>query len=122
MFDQSESLYGTTVAGGAYMLGNVFKLSQSGGGWIYTSVHDFNDASVAGYPYCNVVFDAAGNLYGTLTLGGGLRLVPAGMRWRVGDHPIENALEARWQGTTPEQRSEIARKAANARWRKAKSE
>jgi len=30
--------------------------------------------------------------------------------------------KARWQGTTPEQRSEIARKAANARWRKAKSE
>lgn len=30
--------------------------------------------------------------------------------------------KARWKGTTPEERSEIARKAANARWRKAKSE
>jgi hypothetical protein len=29
--------------------------------------------------------------------------------------------KARWKGTTPEQRSELARKAANARWRKAKS-
>ena len=72
MFDQSGNLYGTTVAGGANMLGNVFKLSRSGDSWSYTSVYDFNDPSVAGYPYSNVVFDAGGNLYGTFSLGGAL--------------------------------------------------
>lgn len=73
--DAAGNLYGTTMYGGAYGLGNVFKLTPSNGGWIYTSLYDFCSE---GYPACrdgawpvsNVVFDANGNLYGTTSLSG----------------------------------------------------
>jgi len=61
--DAAGNLYGTTIEDGAG-LGNIFKLSPSGGGWIYTDLHDFMRADGA-YLYGNVVLDAHGNLYGT---------------------------------------------------------
>jgi len=51
--------------------------------------------------------------------------VPKGVRElfaRFGREGGKIGGKARWEGTTPEERSEIARKAANARWSKAKSE
>ena len=55
---------------GRITLGNVFKLTPSGGGWTYSSLHDFTGGSDGAYPYSNVTFDAAGNLYGTASGGG----------------------------------------------------
>jgi len=67
--DAEGNLYGTSYCGGAYGWGSVFKLTPSNGGWTYTSLHDF---CAGGYPcsdgclpWSNVVFDRAGNLYGT---------------------------------------------------------
>jgi uncharacterized repeat protein (TIGR03803 family) len=68
--DSTGNLYGTTCADGAYGFGNVFELSPSSGGWIYTDLYDFSGSSDGGYPVSNVVFDAAGNLYGTASIGG----------------------------------------------------
>ncbi len=51
--------------------------------------------------------------------------LPKGVRAlfaRFGSEGGKIGGKARWEGTTPEERSEIARKAANARWNKAKSE
>src|SRR5208282_218554 len=64
------NLYGTTVCDGANNAGSVFKLTPSGNSWTYTSLHDFTGGSDGGKPYCNVVLDANGNLYGTASVGG----------------------------------------------------
>jgi uncharacterized repeat protein (TIGR03803 family) len=72
-FDKSGNLYGTTESGGenaAY--GTVFELSpQSGGVWTEQILHSFNSNFVDGYrPLGSLVFDAAGDLYGTTSYGG----------------------------------------------------
>ena len=69
--DTAGSLYGTTVCDGIYQRGSVFKLTQSGGAWTYTSLHDFSGGSDGGGPWGRVAFDANGNLYGTASTGGG---------------------------------------------------
>jgi uncharacterized repeat protein (TIGR03803 family) len=63
-FDQAGNLYGTTKVGGVGW-GVVFKLSRnSKGGWSEKVLHRFLDHP--GYaPVAGVIFDAAGNLYGT---------------------------------------------------------
>lgn len=64
-FDASGNLYGTTTAGGFSGYGVVFKMTpKSTGGWSYRVLHRFIDTPGA-YPYGGVIFDAAGNLYGT---------------------------------------------------------
>jgi len=69
LFMDGGNLYGTTVCDGAYGYGTVFELTPSGGGWSYTSLHDFTGGSDGGHPIGNVVFDS-GNLYGTAYDGG----------------------------------------------------
>ncbi len=71
IMDQAGNLYGTTVSDGAHGFGSVFKLTSSGGGtWTYTSLYDFTGGSDGANPYSSLVFDAAGNLYGTASAGG----------------------------------------------------
>ncbi len=70
IFDASGNLYGTTTSGGADNDGTVYELSpKAGGGWTEKGLYTFGNGSGA-YPYGNVVFDAAGNLYGTTDSGG----------------------------------------------------
>jgi uncharacterized repeat protein (TIGR03803 family) len=68
--DAAGNIYGTTVVGGPYQKGTVFKLTPSNGSWTYTALHDFTGGSDGGNPLSNVVFDASGNLYGTASSGG----------------------------------------------------
>ena len=68
--DALGNLYGTTYADGFSGKGNVFKLSPSGSGWTYTSLHDFSGGSDGAYPIGSVSLDARGNLYGTTSSGG----------------------------------------------------
>jgi uncharacterized repeat protein (TIGR03803 family) len=72
VMDTTGNLYGTTSAGGAYEYGTVFKLTQSGGKWKETVLHSFANGADGAMPYSTVVFDSAGNLYGTTTQGGDL--------------------------------------------------
>jgi uncharacterized repeat protein (TIGR03803 family) len=66
------NLYGTTFEGGTYGFGAVYELKlQSGGHWTVRVLHSFqNDGKDGFHPEGNVVFDTAGNLYGTTTGGG----------------------------------------------------
>lgn len=70
IMDGAGNLYGTTFSDGEYRNGNVFKLTPSGSGWAYTSLHDFTGAVDGGVPAAALVLDSSGNLYGTTTVGG----------------------------------------------------
>ena len=63
--DAAGNLYGTTISGGIFRHGNVFKLTRAGDSWTYSSLYDFTGGSDGAEPYGNVALDAAGNLYGT---------------------------------------------------------
>jgi len=73
--DALGNLYGTTVSGGAYNQGTVYKLAPDG---TETILHSFNPGvNFDGFgPEGSLLLDGAGNLYGTTTgggmLGGGL--------------------------------------------------
>lgn len=63
--DAAGNLYSTTTNDGSFGFGNVFKLTPSGGSWIYTDLYDFNINHGGGYPFGSVALDADGNIYGT---------------------------------------------------------
>jgi uncharacterized repeat protein (TIGR03803 family) len=65
--DTKGNLYGTTVGGGTYGFGTVFKVSKVGKEVILYSFPGTNDD---GYPYSGLVRDKAGNLYGATYYGG----------------------------------------------------
>jgi uncharacterized repeat protein (TIGR03803 family) len=69
--DAAGNLYGTTTQGGTYGYGAVYELTPNGrGGWTETVLHSFgNDGSDGYYPYGRLLFDTAGNLYGTTQYG-----------------------------------------------------
>jgi hypothetical protein len=68
--DSNGNVYGTTLQGG--IGGAVFELSpQADGSWKETIVWNFPNASHdGGGPIAGLVFDQAGNLYGTTSAGG----------------------------------------------------
>ncbi len=71
-FDAAGNLYGTTSDGGDSGQGAVFKLTPNGDGtWSGTLLHSFMGGTDGSDPIAGVVFDQAGNLYGTTTEGGG---------------------------------------------------
>ena len=65
VFDHSGNLYGTTMQLGAFGMGNIFKLTHSGGSWTYSDVYDFSNAGDGAYPTGDLTIDNAGNIYGT---------------------------------------------------------
>ncbi|HEY6763991.1 MAG TPA: choice-of-anchor tandem repeat GloVer-containing protein [Candidatus Sulfotelmatobacter sp.] len=69
--DVSGNLYGTTLYGGANGVGMVFELSPTASGWQETILHSFNTDRIDGFiATAGLIFDAAGNLYGTTQFGG----------------------------------------------------
>jgi len=68
--DSNGNLYGVVSTGGDYYKGNVFELSPSEEGWTLTVLYSFTSGSDGGYPLGGVIFDKAGNLYGTTNYGG----------------------------------------------------
>ena len=102
------ALYGTTVYGGGYCppspgngCGTVFRLAPPATAcatavcsWSETVIHRFSsDFSYEQAPYGGVVFDAAGNMYGTTSRGGAFicscgvvyELSPNGSGWLYGE-------------------------------------
>jgi uncharacterized repeat protein (TIGR03803 family) len=71
-FDAAGNLYGMTWNGGIYgaYMGTVFQLSPNGdGSWKETVIHSFGGGDGIEV-HGGVIFDSAGNLYGTAKLGG----------------------------------------------------
>ena len=75
IFDLAGNLYGTTAYGGIYGSqssgGTVFELMpQAGGTWSEKVLHSFGNGNDGHLPVSNLIFDSAGNLYGTTQAGG----------------------------------------------------
>ena len=79
IMDSAGNLYGTTVQDGAFNNGSVFKLTFSGGSWVYTDLHDFTGQD-GSFPHGSLALDASGNLYGITTAGGPHNL---GSAWEI---------------------------------------
>lgn len=93
IFDAAGNIYGTTAGGGAFGRGTVFELTRSGSGYTETMVHQCAGSPDGADPFTGVVFDAAGNLYGTTGDGGtgrgcesgcgtAFQLKPSGGNWQ----------------------------------------
>jgi uncharacterized repeat protein (TIGR03803 family) len=86
IFDQAGNLYGTTLYGGIENSGTVFWLAPSGGGYTESVIYSFAGSPDGAQPAA-VIFDAAGNLYGTTVYGGRegygtvFELSPSGSGW-----------------------------------------
>ena len=71
VMDAAGNLYGTTVFGGPEFSGTVFKLTPGAKNkWTLTLLYTFTGGADGGQIYSGVVFDSAGNLYGTAAGGG----------------------------------------------------
>jgi uncharacterized repeat protein (TIGR03803 family) len=71
VFDAAGNLFGTTFQGGAHGYGTVFELAaRAGGAWAEGVLHSFSSEDGSS-PVSGLIFDAAGNLYGTTRSGGG---------------------------------------------------
>ena len=69
--DAAGNLYGTTASGGIYDLGTVFELTPNNdGGWTELVLHHFGLGRDGADPTAGLIWDAAGNLYGTTSTGG----------------------------------------------------
>lgn len=71
--DRSGALYGTTLQGGRFGAGVVFKLTPDSGQWVKTVLYDFCTQGVCSdgsSPYGKLVIAPNGNIFGTTYQGG----------------------------------------------------
>jgi uncharacterized repeat protein (TIGR03803 family) len=76
IFDKKGNIHGTTFRGGMLNCsqnrgcGTFFELTSSNGNWVESALYEFSGKSDGYYPDDGVVFDSAGNFYGTASGGG----------------------------------------------------
>jgi uncharacterized repeat protein (TIGR03803 family) len=94
LLDKAGNLYGTTFGGGADDGGTVYELFPGKDGeWKLKILYHFrNDTTDGSGPFGGVVFDAAGNLYGTTTFGGPSNLGTVFELARVGDYRYQEKV------------------------------
>lgn len=68
-FDSSGNLYGTATEA-TYTCGLMYQLAPSGSEWTYSVLYTFTGRGDGCEPAGGVIFDQAGNLYGTTPFGG----------------------------------------------------
>ena len=75
--DSQGHLYGTTNSGGPFGAGVVFKLTPTpSGAWTQSIVYAFTGQKDGAAPNGGLIFDKAGNLYGTTSAGGSTKCYP----------------------------------------------
>ena len=88
IFDRAGNLYGTTSSGGTHNNGTVFKLSPDASGeWSETVLHSFQGSPDGANPYAGLIFDRAGNVYGTTYNGGVLSFGGVGTVFKLSPEP-----------------------------------
>lgn len=86
LLDAAGNVYGVTQNGGAGG-GSVFELMHTSSGWTETILYSFTGGDDGAAPYSGLIFDNAGNLYGTATARGEynhgvvFKLTPSGSGW-----------------------------------------
>jgi uncharacterized repeat protein (TIGR03803 family) len=71
IFDGAGNLFGTTMEGGDFNDGVVFKLTPNAdGSWTYSELYSFTGGMDGAVPFSGVVMDGVGNLYGAASGGG----------------------------------------------------
>jgi uncharacterized repeat protein (TIGR03803 family) len=110
LFDATGNLYGTTLLGGnigsacSSGCGTVFKLTPGSNSWTESVLYAFAGGTDGAFPYDGLVFDKAGNLYGSTYAGGALgygtifKLAPASGGWK---ETILRAFNGGWDGKYP---------------------
>ena len=85
--DSAGNLYGTTAFNGAHSCGTVFELAHNGNQWAFNLLWTFTGYLDGCSSFSGVIFDQAGNLYGTTTeagaddYGNAFELSPSGQSW-----------------------------------------
>ncbi len=83
IFDKAGTMYGTTSEDGNKGGGTAYTLTPSGSGWAEATIYAFGDDGFQ--PQGGLIFDPAGNLYGTTAFGsdGGTvyKLAPSNGGW-----------------------------------------
>jgi uncharacterized repeat protein (TIGR03803 family) len=69
IMDKNGNLYGETAGGGTYGDGTIYEMKRTSTGFKYVPLFSFNGAD-GNYPSGGLIFDSAGNLYGTTASGG----------------------------------------------------
>ena len=98
VLDSEGNLYGTASYSGTADAGVVYKLDPAGN---ETVLYTFTGGADGGRPYAGVVFDSAGNLYGTANEGGAAR---AGVVYKVdtaGDETVLYSFTGKNDGANP---------------------
>ncbi len=70
ILDRAGNLYGVTTVGGANGKGVAFEITLAKGTWTLTPLYAFKDQPDGALPYGGLIFDQAGNLYGTTYYAG----------------------------------------------------
>ena len=71
MVVRNGKIYGAATTGGAAGAGTVFQLAPTRTGeWLFKVLYTFQGAPDGSFPYGALLFDAAGNIYGTTYYGG----------------------------------------------------
>jgi uncharacterized repeat protein (TIGR03803 family) len=72
IFDSAGNLYGTNPNIGKYGLGAVYELVNRNGVWEEKVLHSFDYSAQGAFTqlFSSLIFDTAGNLYGTMYIGG----------------------------------------------------
>ena len=79
VMDPAGNLYGITQRGGNFDHGTVFRLTRnSDGTWSESVLHSFAGEPDGSDPLAGLIFDSAGNLYGTTHAGGDSTACPGG--------------------------------------------
>lgn len=87
VLDSAGNFFGTTSSGGTFDGGTVFEIDKNGN---ETVLYGFTGGADGGYPESGLVFDPAGNLYGTTVEGGS----GAGVVFRLDPNGQETVLYA----------------------------
>ena len=92
LIDSVGNLYGVNTVGGAHGFGNVYELSARSGKWTLTTLYSFEDQPDGASPYGGVIFDNAGNLYGTTYYAGANDVGTVYKLTKTGNSWIETVL------------------------------
>jgi uncharacterized repeat protein (TIGR03803 family) len=74
IFDRNGNMYGETAGGGARTDGTIYSLQHTSSAWKYILIYSFTGGTDGNFPSGGLIFDSAGNLYGTTAAGGSLNI------------------------------------------------